>query len=94
VDKFEADQVLSYEGEALSPVLDPVFRAGQPVDLQIYCGFIRISRRPARSEHDVMNEGRVVAHMSLPFKSGLANSAREGPTTGRWHLEHGWRASP
>jgi hypothetical protein len=26
-DKFEADQVLSYEGEALSPVLDPVFRA-------------------------------------------------------------------
>ena len=35
-DKFEADQVLSYEGEALSPVLDPVFRAEQPMDLQVY----------------------------------------------------------
>ena len=35
-DKFEADQVLSYEGEALSPVLNPVFRAEQPIDLQIY----------------------------------------------------------
>lgn len=83
VDKFEADQVLSYEGEALSPVLDPVFRAGQPVDLQIYLRlYPDIHGDPLDLSMDVMNEGRVVAHMSLPFKSGLANSAREGPTNG------------
>ena len=83
VDKFEADQVLSYEGEALSPVLDPVFRAGQPVDLQIYLRlYPDIHGDPLDLSMDVMNEGRVVAHMSLPFKSGLANSAREGHTNG------------
>ena len=83
VDKFEAAQVLSYEGEALSPVLDPVFRAGQPVDLQINLRlYPDIHGDPLDLSMDVMNEGRVVAHMSLPFKSGLANSAREGPTNG------------
>ncbi len=35
-DRFEADQVLSYEGDVLSPVLDPIFRAEEPVALQIY----------------------------------------------------------
>lgn len=82
-DKFEADQVLSYEGEALSPVLDPVFRADQPVDLQIYLRlYPDIHSDPLHLSMEVLNEGRVVARMPLPFKSGLANTAREGASSG------------
>ena len=82
-DKFEADQVLSYEGEVLSPVLDPVFRADQPVDLQIYLRlYPDIHGSPLDLSMDVLSEGRVLAHMALPFKGPLSNSAREGASSG------------
>jgi len=82
-DAFEADQVLSYEGEALSPVLDPVFRADRPVDLQIYLRlYPDIHGSPLNLSMEVLSEGRVVARMPLPFKGGLANTAREGATSG------------
>ncbi len=83
VDKFEADQVLSYDGEALSPVLDPVFRAGQPVDLQIYLRlYPDIHGAPLDLSMEVLTEGRVVARVALPFKSGLAKPSREGAVSG------------
>ena len=82
-DLFEADQVLSYDGEALSPVLDPEFRADRPVDLQIYLRlYPDIHGSPIDVSMEVLNEGRVVARMQLPFKGGLASAAREGPTSG------------
>lgn len=82
-DTFEADQVLSYDGEALSPVLDPVFHAEQPVDLQIYLRlYPDIHGPPLDMSMEVLNQGRVVARMALPFKGGLANSAREGASSG------------
>ena len=82
-DKFEADQVLSYEGEALSPVLDPVYRSDQPVDLQIYLRlYPDIHSDPLQLSMEVLNEGRVVARMTLPFKSALSNSGREGASSG------------
>jgi hypothetical protein len=82
-DKFEADQVLSYEGEALSPVLDPVYRSDQPVDLQIYLRlYPDIHSDPLHLSMEVLNEGRVVARMPLPFKGALSNSAREGASSG------------
>ncbi|MGD0364800.1 MAG: hypothetical protein ABSC93_28315 [Bryobacteraceae bacterium] len=78
-DKFEADQVLSYEGEALSPVLDPVFRSEQPINLQIYLRlYPDIHGAPLDLSMEIVHDGRVVARMPLPFKSGLANNAREG----------------
>jgi hypothetical protein len=81
-DKFEADQVLSYEGEALSPVLDPVFRADRPVDLQIYLRlYPDIHGSPLDLSMEVLSEGRVVARMALPFKGGLANSGRDGASS-------------
>jgi hypothetical protein len=89
-DKFEADQVLSYDGEALSPVLDPVYRSDQPVDLQIYLRlYPDIHSDPLRLSMEVLNEGRVVARMALPFKSGLANSAREGGMSGNSNVVGG-----
>ena len=72
-DKFEADQVLSYEGEALSPVLDPVFRAEKPINLQIYMRlYPDIHGAPLELSMEIVHDGRVVARMPLPFKSGLA----------------------
>ncbi len=82
-DAFEADQVLSYEGEALSPVLDPVYQANHPVDMQIYVRlYPDLQGPPLDLQMEVLNEGRVVAHMALPFKGALSNSAREGPSSG------------
>ncbi len=82
-DVFEADQVLSYDGEALSPVLDAVFRADRPVDLQIYLRlYPDIHGSPLDLSMEVLQEGRVVARMALPFKGMLANTAREGASRG------------
>jgi hypothetical protein len=82
-DKFEADQVLSYEGEALSPVLDPVFRAEKPMDLQIYVRlYPDIHGAPIEMSMEILHEGRVVARMPLPFKGGLASEARDGAASG------------
>jgi hypothetical protein len=81
-DKFEADQVLSYDGDALSPVLNPVFRAEQPVDLQMYLRlYPDIHGAPLDLSMEVLSEGHVVARMPLPFKGGLAQSAREGASS-------------
>ncbi len=82
-DKFEADQVLSYEGDALSPVLDPVFRAEKPMDLQIYLRlYPDIHGSPLDMSMEILHEGRVVARMPLPFKQGLAKQALEGSSGG------------
>ena len=82
-DKFEADQALSYDGDALSPVLDPVYPAGEPVNLQIYLRlYPDIHGSPIDLSMEVLNQGQVVTRMALPFKNGLSNSAREGQGSG------------
>jgi hypothetical protein len=81
-DKFEADQVLSYEGEALSPVLDPVFRAEKPINLQIYMRlYPDIHGAPLELSMEIWHDGRVVARMPLPFKSGLQSGPSEGASS-------------
>jgi hypothetical protein len=89
-DKFEADQVLSYDGEALSPVLDPVYRSDRPVDLQIYLRlYPDIHSDPLKLSMEVLSEGRVAARVALPFKSGLADSTREGGMSGSSNIVGG-----
>ncbi len=57
-DKFEADQVLSYEGDALSPVLDPVFQAEKPINLQIYLRlYPDIHGSPVDMSMEILREG-------------------------------------
>jgi hypothetical protein len=81
-DKFEADQVLSYEGETLSPVLDPVFRAEEPINLQVYLRlYPDIHGAPLDLSMEILHDGRVVARLPLQFKSGLANSAMDGASS-------------
>jgi hypothetical protein len=82
-DAFESDQILEYEGETLSPVLDPVYRADQPVDMQVYLRlYPDIHGTPLDMSMEVLNEGKVVGRMTLPFKGTLSNSALDGPTSG------------
>jgi len=81
-DKFEADQVLSYEGETLSPVLDPVFRAEEPINLQVYLRlYPDIHGAPLDLSMEILHDGRVVARLPLQFKSGLGNSAMDGASS-------------
>jgi hypothetical protein len=81
-DKFEADQVFSYEGEALSPLLDPVFRAEKPINLQLYLRlYPDIHGAPLEMSMEIVHDGRVVARMPLPFKGGMASEARDGATS-------------
>jgi len=81
-DKFEADQILSYEGEALSPVLNPVFRAEKPINLEIYMRlYPDIHGAPLELSMEIWHEGRVVARMPLPFKGGLWSGAVEGASS-------------
>jgi hypothetical protein len=81
-DKFEADQVLSYEGETLSPVLDPVFRAEEPIDLQVYLRlYPDIHGAPLDLSMEILHDGKVVARLPLQFKSGLGNSAMDGASS-------------
>jgi hypothetical protein len=81
-DKFEADQVLSYDGEVLCPVLNPVFRAEEPIDLQVYLRlYPDIHGAPLDMSMEVLNAGRVVARIPLPFKGAFASEARDGATS-------------
>jgi len=82
-DKFEADQVMSYEGEALSPVLNPVFRAEKPIDLQIYLRlYPDIHGTPLEMSMEIRTADHVVARLPLPFKEDFrAGEAREGASS-------------
>jgi hypothetical protein len=82
-DKFEADQVLNYDGNAISPVLDPVFHANQPFTLQIYLIVYPNSfgSQPQMSL-ELLRHGRVVGRSALPFTDKIRNEAGEGGSMG------------
>ena len=78
-DRFEADQVLQYDGNAISPLLDPVFRADQPFTLQIYVVVYpdMYGAQPQMSL-ELLRQGRVVGRSALPFTDKIHNDAVEG----------------
>ena len=78
-DKFEADQVLSYEGEALSPVLDPVFQAGQEFKLQLYVIlYPDIHGAQPDMSLELAREGHVVVRMPMQFSTKILDPTRDG----------------
>ena len=78
-DKFEADQVLSYDGEAVSPVLNPVFKAAQSFDLQVYFVIYPdlYGAQPDVSL-EVLRNGKSVGRRPLPFTDNIRDTSREG----------------
>jgi len=83
VDKFEADQVFSYEGNAFAPILDPVFPAGREFGMQVFF-IIYPDLNGAQPELglELLNAGRAIAKGALPFKNKLREAAYEGRATG------------
>jgi len=78
-DKFEADEVLAYEGEALSPMLDPVFQAGEEFKLQLYLIlYPDIHGSQPDMSLEIAREGHVVIRMPMQFKTKLLEPALEG----------------
>ena len=78
-DKFEADQVLQYDGDAISPLLDPVFHADQPFTLQIYLVVYPDTYGPQpEMSLEILHHGRVVGRSALPFTDKIRNEAVEG----------------
>ena len=78
-DRFEADSIFAYDGNALSPILNPVFQTGSPVDLNLY--FILypdINGPPPDISLELLSNGRVVGRAALPFTDSLRDTTREG----------------
>ncbi|MGO9242384.1 MAG: hypothetical protein ACLQBJ_16395, partial [Bryobacteraceae bacterium] len=78
-DRFEADQVLVYDTQAISPLLNPVFHAGEPFDLQLY--FVvypdSFGGQP-QLNLEILRNGHVVGRTNLPFMDKIRDSARDG----------------
>ncbi len=79
VDKIEGDQVLSYDGTAIIPLLDPVFQAGQPSSLQVYFVIYPDYRgAPPRIDLEFRRDGQPIGRSELPFGDRIRNTAGEG----------------
>ena len=82
-DKLEADQILAYDGNAISPLLDPVFRASQPFTLQIYLiVYPDIYGAQPQMSLEILRHGHVVGRSALPFTDKIRNEAVEGGSMG------------
>jgi len=78
-DKFEADQVLSYDGEAISPVLSPSFKAGKSFDLQVYFViYPDLYGGQPDITVEVLRNGKSIGRMPLPFTDNIRDTSREG----------------
>ncbi len=78
LDKTEADQVFSFEGNAFSPVLDPVFPAGRAFGMQMF--FVLYPDQKAgqpQMTFELMRDGQVAAKGTLPFKHKLFDLAMD-----------------
>lgn len=98
-DKFEADQVLSYEGEALAPVLHPVFNAGERINLRLFFVIYPDINGPQPEMNlELLRDGHPIARVPIQFKnqvhgnelaSGAAGPGGSDPTGG-----HGVSSTP
>jgi hypothetical protein len=78
-DRFEADQILNYDGNAIAPLLDPSYRANEPFTLQIYVVlYPDIYGAQPEMSLEILRNGHVVGRSALPFTDKLRNEAVEG----------------
>ncbi|MEO8659655.1 MAG: hypothetical protein ABI693_14380, partial [Bryobacteraceae bacterium] len=79
VDRFEADQVFSYDGNAISPLLNPVFQPGEPFNLQIYFVMYPDLYGPQpKLSLEILQNGKVLGRTPIPFTDSLRDNSREG----------------
>ncbi len=78
-DRIEADMVLSYDGNAIAPMLNPVFKANEPFDLQLYLViYPDIMGGQPELSLEILRNGKVVGRTALPFNERLRDEARMG----------------
>ena len=78
-DKIDADQVLGYNGETLSPVLDTRFWSGDGLDLQLYLMLAPDSHAAApEMSLDLARDGHVVVHIPMQLAGKAAETASGG----------------
>ncbi len=78
-DRFEADMVFSYDGNAIAPLLNPIFKANEPFDLQLYVVLYPdlFGAQPELSL-EILRNGKSVRRMPLPFTDQLREETRMG----------------
>ena len=77
-DKFEADQVLQYDGNAIAPLLDPEYQANQPFDLQIFLIiYPDLYGEQPQMSLEILRNGHVVGRSALPFADKVRNEVLE-----------------
>lgn len=89
-DRFEADQILAYDGKALAPLLDPVFTANEPFVLRLYF-VIYPDLQGAKPEIslEILRNGQTVGRSQLGFKDEIKNTAGEnGTLSGKSEQKH------
>ncbi|MGC9999285.1 MAG: hypothetical protein ABSE21_04235 [Bryobacteraceae bacterium] len=80
-DKFEADQVLLYDRDAIAPLLDPVFRAGELFDMRIYFViYPDLFGGQPQLNLEIVRNGHVVGRVNLPFTDRIRDTSRDGGT--------------
>jgi hypothetical protein len=81
-DKFEADQVLLYDRDAIAPLLDPVFRAGELFDMRIYFViYPDLFGGQPQLNLEIVRNGRVIGRVNLPFTDRIRDTSRDGGST-------------
>jgi hypothetical protein len=82
-DRFESDQVLSHEGRALAPLLDPSFRANVEFELDLYF-IVYPDLRGGQPDMslEILHDGQVVGRTQLPFNDKIRDTTRESQDVG------------
>jgi len=79
IDVFEGDDLIQYEGVALTPMLTPVFPAGEPFTLAVYfLMFPDMNGKMPRMRLDIMQNGQSVGGTNLPFSDKLRDDTKDG----------------
>ena len=89
-DRFEADQVLAYNGTALAPLLDPVFTANEPFELRLYFViYPDIGGAKPEISLEILRNGQAVGRSQLAFNDVIKNTAGEnGTLSGKTEQKH------
>lgn len=78
-DVMQGDSVISYDGEALAPLLDPAFAANQPFELGLFFLFYPdMNGKQPVLRLDIRSGGQSVGGTQLAFTDTLRDDSRSG----------------
>jgi len=85
-DRFEADQVFSYDGNALAPLLDAVFAADEPFVLRFYFViYPELQGAKPDLSLEILRNGQTVGRSQLAFNDEIKNTAGDNGGRERHH---------